>query len=385
MGSVRRDKQPQDTTLIKPLTDTIPKIINQDSITVFFQDTTVSPDTSFASEMKQYSIQEVLQIFEREQEHLEKVDSIYEITRKKSEKKVAPPVKTEPDFQLDSSSIIISIGENQGLKPLFFKNMWGQNYKKISQKEYLFIPIKKTNANLPIKTRTEVPVTSPGNYRSQDEIPSFWNDWILGIIIVSFIFFGWIRLFYNKVLSATLNSLFNYKMSYNIFQDKSSLTQRAFMIMDLIFYLNTGLFIYLSAKHFNSTLIKTAGFKSFLIFTGFVIAIHLARFITSKIAGYISLSQQLFSEYLHNVFIYARVSGFILLPFLITIPYIDYRITPIVIFAGAVIFVLLYILRIIRGIKIFALRKVSVLYLFLYLCTLEFIPVLVFFKYIGVF
>lgn len=385
MVSIRRDKQPQDTTLIKPLTDTIPKIINQDTITVFLQDTTVSPDTSFASEIKQYSIQEVLQIFEREQEHREKVDSIYEITRNKSEQKVVTPVKTEPDFQPDSSSIIVAIGENQGLKPLFFKNMWGQNYKKVSQKEHVFIPLEKTTSNQPIKTRTEVPATSPGNYRSRDEIPSFWSDWILGIIIVSFIFFGWIRLFYNKVLSATLNSLFNYKMSYNIFHDKSSLTQRAFLIMDLIFYLNTGLFIYLSVKYFNLTLIQTAGFQSFLIFTGFVITIYLARFITSKIAGYISLSQQLFSEYLHNVFIYARISGFILLPFLIAIPYIDYRITPIVIFAGAGIFVSLYILRIIRGIKIFALRKVSVLYLFLYLCTLEFIPVLVFFKYIGVF
>lgn len=385
MGNNTDNKQHQDTTQIRPLVDTIPIIINQDTTAVLIQDTVISEDTISGSDIIQYSIREALQIFEREQQHREKVDSIHKISLIKSEPKSIIPEKITPVFQPDSSDIIITIGENQGIKPLFFKNMWEHSYKMGSRKDHLFITSEKTIDNKSTRTGTEVPDKKPDNYHSMEETPALWSDWVLGIIIFSFILLVWIKLFYNKVISATANSIFNYQVSHNLFLDKSSLTQKAFLIMDFVFYLNVGLFIYLSANHFNLTLIHPKGIKAFLLFTGFVFAVYLLRYITSKIAGYVSLTQKTFAEYLHNIFIHTRVTGLVLLPLLIAIPYTDYRITPVAIFAGASVIILSYILRIIRGIKIFTLRKFSLLYLFLYLCVLEFIPILVFFKYLRIF
>lgn len=385
MGNNTDNKQPQDTTQIHPLVDTIPKILIQDTTAVLIQDTVISEDTISGSDIKQYSIQEALQIFEREQQHREKVDSLHKTSLLKSKPKRIIPEKVISVFQPDSSDIIITIGENQGIKPLFFKNMWEHSYEKVSHNNHLFISSEKTIDFKSTRVGTEIPAKNQDNYQPREEISSIWNDWVLGIIVFSFILLVWVKLLYNKVLSASVNSIFNYQISHNLFRDKSNLTQRAFLIMDFVFYVNAGLFIYLSVKHFNLILVHPEGIKAFLLFSGFVFAVYLLRYITSKIVGYISTTQIIFAEYLHNIFIHTRVTGLVLLPFLIAIPYTDYRITPVAIFAGAGIIALGYVFRIIRGIKIFTLKKISLLYLFLYLCTLEFIPVLVFFKYLRIF
>ena len=368
-----------------PLVDTIPKIFNQDTTAILIQDTVISEDTISRPEIKQYSIQETLQIFEREQQHQEKVDSIHKTSIKESEQKRIIPEKNTSVFQPDSSDVFITISDNQGVKPLFFKNMWENSCENVSYNNHLFISSKEITDNQSTRIGTEIPAKNQDNYQSRKKISSLWNDWVLGIIIFSFILLVWIKLFYNKVLSATVNSIFNYQTSHNLFLDKSTLTHRAFLIMDFVFYVNAGLFIYLSAKHFNLTFVHPEGIKAFLLFSGFVFAIYLLRYIASKIVGYISQTQKIFAEYLHNIFIHTRVTGLLLLPFIIAIPYTDYRITPVAIFAGAVIIILGYFFRIIRGIKIFTLRKISLLYLFLYLCSLEFMPVLVFFKYLRIF
>jgi len=329
--------------------------------------------------------QEALQIFEREQQHQEKVNSIHKTSILESEQKRISPEENTPVFQPDSSDVFITISDNQGVKPLFFKNMWENSYENVSYNNHLFISSKEITDNQSTRIGTEIPAKNQDNYQSRKEISSLWNDWVLGIIIFSFILLVWVKLFYNKVLSATVISIFNYQTSHNLFLDKSTLTHRAFLIMDFVFYVNAGLFIYLSAKHYNIILVRPEGIKAFLLFSGFVFAVYLLRYIANKIVGYISQTQKLFAEYLHNIFIHTRITGLVLLPFIIAIPYTDYRITPVVIFAGATIIILGYFFRIIRGIKIFTLRNISLLYLFLYLCTLEFIPVLIFFKYLRIF
>jgi len=368
-----------------PLVDTIQNILVQDTTTVFIQDTVISEDTISGSETKQYSIQEALQIFEREQHHQEKVDSIFKTSTIKFQSKRIIPEENRSVFQPDSSDIIITISENHGIKPLFYKNMWEHRYKKGSHNNHLFISSEKAIDNTSTRIVTEIPAKNQNNYQTRKERPSFWNDWVLGIILFSFILLLWIKLFYNKVLSATVSSVFNYQISHNLFLDKSTLTRKAFLIMDFVFYVNAGLFIYLSTQYFNLTLVHPDGIKAFLIFTGFVFTFYLLRYITVKIVGYISQTHKIFAEYLHNIFIYTRITGFVLLPFLLAIPYADYHLTPVTIFAGAGIIILGYILSIIRGIKIFTIKKISLLYLFLYLCILEFIPVLVFFKYLRIF
>ena len=128
MGNNTDNKQPQDTTQIHPLVDTIPKILTQDTIAVLIQDTVISEDTISGSDIKQYSIQEALQIFEREQQHQKKVDSIHKISIIRSIPKIIIPEENTSVFQPDSSDIIISISENQGIKPLFLKNMWEHSF-----------------------------------------------------------------------------------------------------------------------------------------------------------------------------------------------------------------------------------------------------------------
>jgi hypothetical protein len=93
------------------------------------------------------------------------------------------------------------------------------------------------------------------------------------------------------------------------------------------------------------------------------------------------------NEYLRNIFLFNKIFGLIVFPLLVAHPFIDIKFRFIFIYAGIIIFVLLFILRIFRGIVISVKNKFSIFYIILYLCTLEILPVLIFYKlynsYIG--
>jgi len=155
-----------------PIVDTIPNILPQDTTAVLIQDTMISKDTISVPDNKQYSIQEALQIFEREKQHQEKVDSIHKTSIIKFQPNRIIPEENISVFQPDSSDIIITISENQGIKPLFYKNMWEHSYKKVSHNNHLFISSEKTTDNISTPVVTEIPAKNQDNYQTHEEIPS---------------------------------------------------------------------------------------------------------------------------------------------------------------------------------------------------------------------
>lgn len=378
------NKHQQDTTSVSSSADTIPNIHQQDSSSMLLQDTVKKQDT--ISGAKKFSLDEAMKIFEEGQKRQEKIDSILQSpSAKKSETEKNIQIIKQPPFKPDSSGIIITSGDYQN--PLYrsFENMWQHSYQTVSPGNNLFIKPENVSENRSNKLKAEIHVKDDKSNNLRKEIPAFWSDWILGLIILSCILLGWMKIFYNKILSQIVKSTYNYTPSHNLYINKNILTKRAFMVMNAVFFINTGLFIYLAAKNFKLNPINVQGIKMFFFFTGFILAVFLLRYIISKITGYVTMAQKLMSEQLYNIFIYAKVTGLLLLPFLIIIPYTNNYVTNIAIFAGAGLIVLMYILGIIRGIKIFTLEKVSLLYLFLYLCTFEFVPILVFLKYLEIF
>ena len=74
--------------------------------------------------------------------------------------------------------------------------------------------------------------------------------------------------------------------------------------------------------------------------------------------------------------------GIVLLPIISILPYVPDSIAPWVFYAGFFVIILLYILRIFRGLQISFKNRLSIFYLILYLCALEIMPTLILFKVI---
>jgi hypothetical protein len=110
--------------------------------------------------------------------------------------------------------------------------------------------------------------------------------------------------------------------------------------------------------------------------------VYLLKYLVYKGLGWLLLLQKYFSEYLYNFFIYEKILGVLLLPVVIGIPFMPSVFLPGLIKIGISLILLCLIIRIIRGISLSFKLKVSILYIILYLCTLEILPLLIFLKLI---
>jgi len=371
---VERQKKlihPQDTLLVRQKADTLSFSLQPDSLTQQEeQDTVRKAEASDTLTAKKYSPDEIQSIFERSDQRFERIDSA---EKEKSQIVRAAPLRTETSetvFRPDSNHIIFSVDSTEALaNPNFLSNL-----TVTPLTEYKYTP------DLFVNETSAVVEKQPDQFFPTIKQPPTSENWIIGIILVSFIILAWIRLFYNKLLVPTFQSCLNYQTSYNLFRDRSSLSLKASFGLNIIFYLNTGLFLYLVFNYFGITFFNVYGIITFLLYAGFLMTVYIAKWIVCSVTGYISLTQKAFSEYLFNVFLFNRNLGLFLFPFLIGIPYIADYLTPIFVYAGIVVIVILYLLRIFRGITIFFKEGFSIFYMILYLCALEFLPLILFFR-----
>jgi hypothetical protein len=86
------------------------------------------------------------------------------------------------------------------------------------------------------------------------------------------------------------------------------------------------------------------------------------------------------SEFLFNMDNFNRGAGIILLPIVALIAYYPSENPMIAVFLGVFTTLLFYVMLLKRGISILLKKQFPIFYLFLYLCTLEFLPLLLIYK-----
>jgi hypothetical protein len=118
-----------------------------------------------------------------------------------------------------------------------------------------------------------------------------------------------------------------------------------------------------------------------LISMGAVIFAVTSRHFICLAAGNLSGESEVFNEYLINVYQSYRFSSVILFAVVILLVYTVILPPRIIFILGAIALIIFYLLRVFRLFLIFMKRNISVLYLILYLCALEILPVLILVKY----
>jgi hypothetical protein len=144
----------------------------------------------------------------------------------------------------------------------------------------------------------------------------------------------------------------------------------------LIFNLTLALFGYqfLSAYKLNMGFNKS--YSVFLACFALIVIYFLAKRIVYFILGVLTENKAEVQEYIFSITVFNRALGVFLLPVTTIIAFIPIKKVEILLFFGMAIILIFYILSLSRGIKIFLKKQFSILYLILYLCTLEFLPLL---------
>jgi hypothetical protein len=208
------------------------------------------------------------------------------------------------------------------------------------------------------------------------------HDWLLGIYLLVVVLFVWIRIFYNKFFATLANALISFHISAKLFQEKNVLLHRVSIVLDFIYLIIFSVFIYQFTVFLGFSRPGLSGFKLYLLLLNVVMLYTFFRRSILRLTGNLFLALPLFAEYIHNTFVVNKGMGIALFPIVIMAHYLPYKLVPIVLVIGVLIFSLALILKITRAYQIIMRKDIILFYLILYLCTLEILPLLLGYKFV---
>jgi hypothetical protein len=142
-----------------------------------------------------------------------------------------------------------------------------------------------------------------------------------------------------------------------------------------------SLFCYSAAATYEALPAGINGISIWLLILAAIIVAVSMRHLVCLLTGYLSGHREEFNEYLIVVYYSYRFSAVILTAFVLLMNFTLFLPPEHYIIPGFAVFIFMYIIRVIRLILIFLNEGVSIFYLILYLCALEFLPVAISLKY----
>lgn len=202
-------------------------------------------------------------------------------------------------------------------------------------------------------------------------------DWLTITVIGLLLWLAWVRTIYDYKWNVFIRSIFTERYIGKLMKDEINILQKLFYALFVVFVVATGIYFYRTMQLQEiSSLMGYGGGKLFALLCALILVLYVIKLLALKLSGIIFNAQKEFDEYMNIVLLYNNVTGILLLPVIILLlwsPYASY-----LMYIGAGIIFLMYVYRVIRGINIgFSNRKVSKIYLFYYLCTLEICPMLI--------
>lgn len=207
------------------------------------------------------------------------------------------------------------------------------------------------------------------------------SDWLTGVVLVILLLGAAVRKAFGKYLSALFLSTVNYPAASRLFREQNISLRQGALLLDLFFLLTIGLFGYQLVKYSGAQL-PISGFLLYLACFGVIFLFFRIKEFLYRLLGFISETLPETSEYLFMMHSYNKVTGIFLLPVVLLTAWAPVSNPSGFLLAGLIIIALFYLKTLQRGIKILLKKQFSLFYLFLYLCTLEFLPLLLFLKVI---
>jgi hypothetical protein len=207
-----------------------------------------------------------------------------------------------------------------------------------------------------------------------------YTQLVLGLILIMFAVFAWARYYYNKYVPRIFETLFNYSLFSKLFRERNILSQNASRIYNFVFMINTAVFANQIVMYFGIKVFQLSYFYTLFLFFVAIFFISIFKTLIIRLLGFILDIGRTISEYIFCSQMINQAIGLFLFPVILSIPYINIQIRPYLILSGIIIVVLLYFMQIYRLVQIILNKHFSIFYLILYLCALEFLPVLLILK-----
>lgn len=199
--------------------------------------------------------------------------------------------------------------------------------------------------------------------------------WVSGIIIICFILFAWGRLFFRRRLDMIFRAVFAKNYANQLIREGNLFNERIGLVLFLVYLQIIALYVYLSLPLFPEIRPPFDGGVLYLAIVGFFIAFWIFKLVLSKAISLLFNTGEQAGELLANMYLFNLFAGIVLLPLVACMAFANREIF---FYISLLLIILIYAYRILREAQVgFKIIKFSPFHLFLYLCTLEILPIIV--------
>lgn len=204
-------------------------------------------------------------------------------------------------------------------------------------------------------------------------------DWLTGLFVLCLIILTWVKYESERRVTQIFKAVFARHNMNQLLRDGDIIHERITPGLMFLSLISISSLAFLLTVHFNVNIPLTE--NSFLIFSILASAIFILwmlKLVAIRISGVIFRTRAESNEYLITNLIYNVTAGMVAFPFVLIGHYAENQTSIIIAIA---ILALGIIARFIRSIFVgLTAQSFSVVYIFLYLCTLEILPILVLYK-----
>lgn len=204
-------------------------------------------------------------------------------------------------------------------------------------------------------------------------------DWLTGLFLLCLIILTWIRYEGDKRISQIFRSIFARHSINQLLRDGDIIHERITPGLMFVYLISAATLLMEVIKPYNIQIPgATSSFLIFSFLAGILLILWLIKLATIRISGKIFRTRSESDEYLLTNIIFNTGAGLVAFPFVFAGHYADNVIS---IYIAGTIFIIGVLMRFVRSIFVgLSAQSFPVVYLFLYLCTLEILPLLVIYK-----
>ncbi len=206
--------------------------------------------------------------------------------------------------------------------------------------------------------------------------------WYIILSIIILLLFGIIRWIFKDQLSRAISCFRSAYQSHRDFKGGTIVYSQFNILASCLYFLSLG-FIIFKVNYFYHLITLWGDFTTFCIAVVALIIFTYLKILIYLMTGFLVDNYQITREFVFNWITINHIAGIIFLPIAIGLAFVDTRLLLFFIWGGIFLWTFFYFYRIVRGLKIIFIKKTSPFYILLYLCTLEFLPIVALWHFLG--
>jgi hypothetical protein len=211
----------------------------------------------------------------------------------------------------------------------------------------------------------------------------FRESWVIVLVLFLVLLYSLVRFFFPTELNTITHAFYSNQVLSKLNKEDTLFNSWPFVFLYLLFGLILGLYLYLTAKYFGISY-PVEGFKLFLYLSAIVIALFTLKIIVLRIVGFLFDSTRLVRDYVSVLYLSYFNAAILFLPIVIAYSLTPYRFSIIYSYLGVILLLLIFAFQFLRAAEnILSNYKFPKVYLIIYLCALEFCPLIILFKALG--